>query len=399
MRIVSISRSDRADITLGIIKEARSRGNRVLKVAYKNGLADPECFDLFPGEINEQWNRLLVNLDGSDGFRSKLATKRLLKKLDLFQPNVVLVHYPHGFYLNMAMLSDYCSRHSVPLVFVANDAWCITGRCAYFEFNDCYRWKTGCGRCHFPREYPKQLLFDRTAALWKKKRRLFVDGHITVVVPSRWLLNYLQDSVLSHNDLRLIYNGTDLKNFYPRGAENDAKTKTAFGLSLNKKIVLASARPWSPRKGLQFINQLPGLLGGEYQIVVVGVTPKDSTSDGIIRIERYLSRDELASLYSLADVFANPTQDELWGLVNIEAMASGTPVVCFKSGGVPECFDEKTSFFAKDKTASALADKIREVTGQTKPVQACLLRAASFSLEKMSKQYVDLLEEKATPQL
>lgn len=84
-------------------------------------------------------------------------------------------------------------------------------------------------------------------------------------------------------------------------------------------------------------------LGENYQIVLVG-TDDDldkQLPNNIISIHRTQNQKELAEIYTAADVFAMPTREENYPTVNMEAIACGTPVVTFDTGGSPEMLDEK----------------------------------------------------------
>ena len=111
----------------------------------------------------------------------------------------------------------------------------------------------------------------------------------------------------------------------------------------NKKIVLGVASEWDKRKGLEDFIGLREMLGEEYQIVLVGLNEKQikTLPKGIIGIRRTENVEQLAGLYTTADVFVNPTYEDNYPTVNLEAQACGTPVITYDTGGSGESVPEE----------------------------------------------------------
>jgi putative colanic acid biosynthesis glycosyltransferase len=391
MKILSISRADELDIANSIIAELRHRGHDVLKADYAKTSQDPAFFSMRQPLLEDVFNKIVIRITGEDGFHSKRTTRKLVDKIKTYRPDAVIIHWIHQNYINFRPVLSYCNNHDIAVILVANDTWLFTGRCAYFEMNGCYKWKTGCGHCPFPREYPAQYLFDRTHRMWNIKKRLFVAKNVVIVSPSNWLLNYIHQSFLVGDQNVLIYNGTNLDSFFPRNRES---MRANLGIGPKDIMLLGIARPWTERKGLKYFFALAGMLPSNYKIVLRGVSEKQKKCKNIIYIDRYLSSEELASLFSAADVFVNPTQDEVWGLVNIEALACGTPVVTFNSGGSPETIDGKTGISIPKGDVTALKDAIMAFARKKPSLEDCVSRAQIFSLGKMANQYADIIEKK-----
>lgn len=110
----------------------------------------------------------------------------------------------------------------------------------------------------------------------------------------------------------------------------------------------------------------------------------------IITIGRTNNQNELAQIYSSADVFVNPTREEVLGLVNIESLACGTPVVTFNSGGSPECIDESCGIITKDNNVEEVLNAINNVLEKNISNDACVLRAKCFLQEDTYRQYISL---------
>ena len=167
----------------------------------------------------------------------------------------------------------------------------------------------------------------------------------------------------------------------------------------NKKIVLGVASTWDERKGLAEFLQLQKHLPANYQIVLVGLSAEQikALPSAVLGIPRTESLAELNALYARADVYANPTFQDNFPNTNIEALASGTPVVAYRTGGCPEAVDEHTGDIVKVGDVSALNGAILKITAQDRDTlrQACRQRAlAHFDKKDRYLDYLALYEEK-----
>ena len=164
----------------------------------------------------------------------------------------------------------------------------------------------------------------------------------------------------------------------------------------SRHSVLGVAFDWGVRKGLDVFLKLAEDLGAEYQIVLVG-TDEDvdrRLPDNIISIHRTQNQRELAEIYSAADVFVNPTREENFPTVNMEALACGTPVITFDTGGSPEIIDETCGMVVPCDDAVALKKVIcRIIEEKTFSREACRKRAELFDRYDKYGEYIDLYRE------
>lgn len=161
----------------------------------------------------------------------------------------------------------------------------------------------------------------------------------------------------------------------------------------DKYIVLFVSFGWNVYKGIDVIQKLSELLNDSYQLVVVGT---DDFADAMLpmrvkKIHRIQNQAELARLYSRADVLANPTREEILGMVNIEANACGTPVVTFNTGGSPECIGEQGGIVVEKDNVNEMCKAIISVC-ETKcfSKKMCVKQAAKFEQEKKYAEYIGL---------
>jgi len=276
-----------------------------------------------------------TRLFDSHGFGSAAATKALIAKIRELNPDLIHLHNLHGYYLHVGLLFEYLKQANKPVIWTLHDCWAFTGHCSHFDFIGCNRWKSECHDCPQKQEYPKSIFLDRSRRNYQQKKQLFTGvKELTIVTPSKWLENLVKESFLQAYPVAHIYNGIDLNVFKPTHSD----FRSRYNLS-GQFILLGVASIWSKRKGYQYFIDLAKQLRPDEKIVLVGVSEQQikHLPTGIIGITQTNSAAELAEIYSAADLFINPSLEETFGLVNVEALACGTPVVTFNSGGCPEC--------------------------------------------------------------
>lgn len=337
-------------------------------------------------------NMIFGKLFGCGDIFSSFETRRVIKLINKFNPKIVHLHIMHSWYLNLSLLFDFLKKHNIKVIWTLHDCWAFTGHCPHFTMEKCDKWQTGCFKCPRYRDYP-QSFFDNSKKMWKLKKKWFTGvKNLTIVTPSEWLAGLVKQSFLKDYPVKVIHNGIDLNIFKPTAS--NFREKYNIG---DKFIVLGVAFGWGIRKGLDVFIELSKRLDNEkYQIVLVGT---DGTVDkqlpkNIISIHRTQNQTELAEIYTAADVFVNPTREEVLGLVNIEANACGTPVVVFDTGGAPECIDNKSGVVVNYNDVEGVireVDRIRESIPFSK--NDCINRAKQFDMNAKYKEYVDLYNE------
>ncbi len=323
---------------------------------------------------------------GNYGFQSKSATKRLIKELDRISPDIVHLHNLHSHNVHLRMLFSCLKERNVKVFWTFHDCWAFTGYCCHYDMIGCKQWKNACVECPKRRHY--SWFFDRSGHVFEKKKKLLEGIDITVITPSRWLAEQVKQSFLEALNVRVIYNGIDLSVFYPQTSD----FRQRYHLE-NKYIILGVAFDWGQRKGLDVFIEFAMRLDDRFRIVMVG-TNEDidrQLPDNIISIHRTQDQKELAEIYTAADLFINPTREEVLGLVNIEALACGTPVVTFETGGSPECIDETCGVVVEKDDIDKMLNTVIEIC-ETKPFyeKDCIKHACLFDADQKFTEYVNL---------
>ena len=330
-------------------------------------------------------------LTGKNGLYSKRDTKRLLKVLDSYKPDVINLHILHCWCINLPMLFDYIKRNNIKVVWTFHDCWAFTGQCPHFIMAGCDKWKTGCYECPQYKEYPMAYV-DKTEKMYKLKKEWFTGvNDMTIVTPSLWLADLVKESFLKEYSTKVINNGIDLNIFKP--TVGDFKEKYSLD---GKKIVLGVAFDWGKRKGLDVFLELAKRLPNDYQIVLVGTNDEiDKTlPENIISIHRTQSQRELAEIYSASDVFVNATREDTFPTVNMEAIACGAPIVTFKTGGSPEIIDSSCGIVVDVNDIDAMEREIiRVCKEQPYTREAILERAKKYDKNDKFNEYVKLFKE------
>lgn len=390
--INSVPYGSTAQIMLGIEKQCEINGiapitstgysYHPIKEIPENNIKIGSCADKF---IHMELSRIT----GYNGCFSYMSTKRFLKKIDSLRPDIIHLHNVHGWYINIPSLFNYIKNHNIRVIWTLHDCWAFTGQCPHFSMAGCFRWKDGCGKCPQINTYPEAYV-DRSGIMWKKKKEWF-NGvkDLTIVTPSYWLANLVKESFLKCYPVKVIHNGIDLSVFKPMASSFRERYKIG-----NKVLLLGVSFGWSRKKGLDvFVDLSKRLNSHKYQIVLVGTDEKVDKllPPNIISIHRTQNQRELAEIYTAADLFVNPTREEVLGLVNIEALACGTPVVTFRSGGSPECIDEGCGSIIEPNDIDKLEREIERIT-EIRPftVEACIARAKEFEQTKKYREYLEL---------
>lgn len=302
------------------------------------GREKANCEDLTTWQIGTpldyRIHGIMTRIFDNHGFASADATRAFLDQVKKYDPDVIWLHNIHGYYIHIGLLFDYLRSCGKRIYWTLHDCWSFTGHCAYFDFVGCDRWKTGCHDCPQKRTYPSSMLLDNSRKNFENKKRTFTGvPNLTLITPSKWLADLTRESFLKEYPVEVVYNTINTEIFKP--TPSDFRKK--YGLE-NKKIVLGVASVWEERKGLKDFVKLADLLEDGYKIVLVGVTDEDRKRlpDRILALPRTNSAKELAEIYTAADVLVNPTYEDNYPTVNLEARACGTRVVSYDAGGSPE---------------------------------------------------------------
>ena len=317
------------------------------------------------------------------------------RKIKEINPDIIHLHNLHGYYINIEILFNFLKNYKGQVVWTLYDCWSFTGHCTYFDMVECNRWKTACYNCPQKTAYPASYIFDNSSINYQRKKKIFNQlKNLTIVVHSNWLHNTIKKSFLRNFPAVIINNGINTVNFKPKEiVKLQIKLKV-----VDKFVILGIAAQWVKRKGFDDFIELSKFLKEDEIIVLDGVSDKQRINlpSNIIVSERARSVEELAELYSLADVFVNPSHEDNFPTTNLESLACGTPIIVYNTGGSPEAVDTNTGIVVETGNISGIVEAISiiKANGKSKYYNNCIERAtAKYNYLDRYKDYITLFEK------
>ncbi len=339
---------------------------------------------------------LLTRIFDKHGFGSVKGTKNFIEEIKILDPDIIHLHNIHGYYINMEILFEYLVRSKKPVIWTLHDCWAYTGHCCHYARFECEKWKTQCYECPLTSYYPQSLVYDNSKENYLIKKELFNSlDDLTLVPVSDWLADELSHSFLKSQKIYPIHNGIDTNKFQYTDPSSLVEKHQLHG----KKIILGVASPWSDLKGLKDFVSLSTMVDEDHQIILIGLSEKQikGLPKNIIGITRLNDPKDLAKYFSLADVFVNPSQAESFGLVTIEAMACGTPVVGYDVTATPELIRPGTGYVVERSNIEELHKKVIKILQNNKETysEQCRQNVVEFyNIDKQYDKYISLYQNK-----
>ena len=385
---------------LGEGLESRIYYGRKSAAADLNGLKAEEKRDehhfYFGSTVSFASHIISTFLIDNHGFASTAETEKMIEDLKAFQPDLVHLHNLHGYYLNVRPLFHYLKDSGVKVIWTLHDCWAFTGHCAHYSSVHCEKWKEGCYDCPALSHYPPTWNGRNIRRNYRNKKSLFTslnEDQLLIVTPSKWLKGEVEQSFLGKYEVRTIPNGINLSLF----ARRTSKVREKYSIG-DKFMILAVAGVWYPEKGTEDLIQIAKVMHRDSVLAVVGASgsfAKQLDRENVITIKRTENIEELAELYSAADVLVNPTKEDTFPTVNIEAQACGCPVVTYNTGGSPEILTAKTGIAVEAENVNQLLSALASI--RTKEVvfqpEDCIENAKQYSRENMLEAYRSLYRE------
>lgn len=335
---------------------------------------------------------LFTRLVDRQGFSSKKEMRKFWDFLNRYHPDLIHFHVMHGNYIYLPGLIQYINIHKIPVVYTFHDCWAFTGHCVYFDYIGCEKYQTECNHCPKKRQHPASWLLDQSRRNYKEKRELLLSiENLSIVTPSHWMADLVGKSFLKNVPIHVIPNGIDTSDFQPL----KSSFKKDFQIE-GKKVIFGCANGWSATKGLaDFIYLSEQMNHDKYAIVLVGLTHQQMKElpVNIIGIEKTQDIHQLAEYYSMADVFVNPTYEDNFPTTNLEALACGTPVVTYNTGGSPECISYSCGRVVEQGNKKELLNTIQTVLNEEIDPLECRTKALEYEKNVQYEKYITLFEK------
>lgn len=321
---------------------------------------------------------LYCRLTGLQGYASRISTRKLLQWITDIRPDIIHLHNIHNNYINLPMLFSYIRKKQIHTVITLHDSWMMTGKCMHFLKYGCSKWKTGCYNCVAQKKEIPSLFVDNAHKVWVDRKKYIGDNpFVHIVGCSNWITEATKESVLKDRVIGTVYNGIDLKVFRP------CKTQLRQKLGIEGKyVMLGMANKWLAQENDRVFQNFTAGMQEEEVLVLVGCSKEQmgSLRSGVIGLPFVSGRSELAECYAMADVFINVTKVDTFPTVNLEALACGTPVITFNSGGAGETIDRQTGIVVPYGDALELRRALDTIKAGDREMQReyCQKRAQTF---------------------
>lgn len=368
-----------------------NKNGHIAAIGYGRGkLVNESNIIKFSSNIEVYTHVLLTRITGFTGCFSYFATKRLIKFMDEFKPDVVHLNDMHGYFVNILPLIRYLKKNNIKTIWTFHCEFMYTGKCGYSY--ECEKWKSECRCCPNLKDYISSMFFDFTKKMFNDKKKIFKDfNNLIIVTPSKWLADRVKQSFLKDKKIVVIHNGIDTENiFYPRKFKH---LKKRHNLK-DEKIVLAVAPDiMCERKGGRYVLELAKKMKNEnIKFILIGVTDlNEKFDDNVIALGKTENQIELAEYYSMADVFVICSKRENFPTTCIEAISCGTPVCGFDEGGTKETAPDKLGKFVSYGDIGALKQAILSVLENKSDFKLCEEYGKKvYSKEKMYSKYIKL---------
>lgn len=349
--------------------------------------ANEKCYKI-TNMVDVLYSVFLTRVFGLHGYGCKSATKKLIKNIEKINPDVIQLHNIHGYYINIKILFDYLKKYNKKIVWTLHDCWAFTGHCSHFDYVKCDKWKTQCEKCIQKNQYPKSIIKDKSYTNYLLKKETFNDvKNMILITPSEWLAKTVKESFLQEYKVKVINNGIDLKIFKP--TESNFRKENELE---DKFVILGVANIWNKRKGLNVFIDLSKKLDERYKIVLVGLKNKQikKLPKNIIGIQAIDDIKKLVEIYTMADLFINPSTEETMGLTTVEAMACGTYVLVNNKTAIPEVINKYSGDIVNNNNIEQYIEKIYKLKDKLYKSEECIKQAQKYDGNKKYLEYIKI---------
>lgn len=314
--------------------------------------------------FDHKLHALFCRIAGKQAYFSRWATKRLLSYMDVMKPDVVHLHNLHSNYIHLNMLLQYLAKKDINTVVTMHDCWFYTGGCFHYASVGCTKWQNKCGHCIKQKQDTPAYLYDASTKIHDDRLRYFsAIPHLTFVGASEWVASELSKSRLKDcGKITYIHNGFDLKVFSPQ--ESDMKQR--LGLT-DKFVILGPASKWLLPINKETFEFFINNMSSDCVLLLFGnVGSIDSLPSNVVLYGYTHSREELAELYSIADIMVNCSREDTLSSLNLEAQACGTPVVTYDATGSKETVDGVCGYAVPTGNYKLLYESVMRIYQQGK---------------------------------
>lgn len=325
---------------------------------------------------------LIARILGLPGYGSYFATKRLVRFIKEYGFDTCFIISPHGYYLNEKMFLKTIGELGIQVVYVMIDEYAFLGKCGYS--NGCEEYLRGCGKCRQVHEYPKSLFFDKSSKIYSMKDKAYKNLAKAVFVGPKYTIERAKTSpLLANKPLKILDEAVNTSFYKPR---NTSSLKQELNIK-EEQIVLVCVAPYSiERKGCKYFVQLAREFEDDdkYIFVHVGFNVENvEVPRNYIKIGFVSDQEKLAQFYSLGDLFIFPSLLDTMPNACLEALSSGTPLLCFNISGMPYIADETVATFVEPKNIMEMKKVVKSLR---KKDELTIQRCRNYALSRYNNE-------------
>jgi glycosyltransferase involved in cell wall biosynthesis len=323
-------------------------------------------FYVIDNKYDRYWHSLMSRLFGKQGTHSSMATRRLIKVLKSKNIDTVIALSLHGNYLNQTLFFKYLKKSDIQLLYLMIDEYPYVGKCTGTE--GCTKYQHGCGHCKALMLHTPSWFFDRSAELYKWKQRNYDSVKRIAFAGPEFVINTAKLSpMMKGHNMFVLDEAINTETYSPKDAQ---ALKKELGID-DDKIVVVTATSYSPDyKGSRYFDEAARLLENDERFLFVHIA---NDRQGIERpqsnliIRGYIETlEEMAVYFSMADIFLFPSLQDTMSNTCLEALACGTPLLCFNISGMPYLGDPSVLTLVEPRDSMALVEALKSTNKKTK---------------------------------
>lgn len=337
MRILHINtvRFGSTGRTASDLKAALANETCEYRLAFSEKDSKPLDGDILIGStLDHKLHALLSRVSGLQGYFSYFSTKRFLKQVKEYNPDIVVLGNLHANYINQPLLFDFLAKEKIKVVMILHDCWLFTGHCTHFTSHRCDNWKKICCNCPDVKKGRESWFFDRSKKIFSDRFFWYNNlNSLSVVAVSDWEASLaIQSPLLKNAKVTRIYNWINSEVFKPASPQEIEQIRIKYNLNSELKYLITVGAGWTKMSNktndvINFSLKLPN----NYRLIIVGNCDNIAFPSSVIHIRYTSSQKELAALYSTSIAYLHFSVEDTFGKVIAEAMSCEVVPIVFRS--------------------------------------------------------------------
>lgn len=365
-------------IAFGLLNYLQEQGDNVVFCYGRGKKREEPCYYLIDNPIEVYWHALDTIVTGRLNSASYFATKRLVKYLrSLHVRNIYMINL-HGKYLNEKLFLDYLQEDKINLVYIMADESAFLGNCGYS--NGCNQFREGCNDCPRQKAYQRFLFPNVPARAFQVKQNAYPKINAAFVAPEFVINTSLKSPLMEKCRLEIVDEAVDVQKNRPRDTQ---RLRKELQIEDDKLVVVCVAKLNQPCKGARFFIEAARMMENDSRFVFIHIghnckypkpLPANLISKGYVS-----NQEELTQYYSIADLFVFPSVLDTMPNTCLEALACGSPLLCFDISGMPYLGDSSVMTLVEPRNINAMVEVIRKTCHKQQDV---INRCRAYALKR-----------------